>query len=75
MGLITAYLSSSILTTCALLRVKLFVEYIILSSSLNTVSNMLGLSISNSLGVLCEKLYLCSNGFSLDILSIWREIL
>ena len=75
MGLITAYLSSSILTTCALLRVKLFVEYIILSSSLNTVSNMLGLSISNFLGVLSEKLYLFSNGFSLDILSIWREIL
>ena len=66
---IDAYLYSLIFIIFALVFELLFGECIISLFSLNIISEILGLSISNSLGVLCLKLYFSSNGFHLGILS------
>ena len=67
--MIAAYLYFFILTIWALLSLLLLGKYIILLSSSNIVNEILGLSNSNSLGVLWVKLYLFSNGLNLVILS------
>ena len=66
-GLIPAYLYLFILTIWASLSLLLLAKYIILLSSSNIVNEILGLSNSNSLGVLWVKLYLFSNGLKLVI--------
>ena len=68
-GLIPAYLYLFILTIWALLLLLLLGKHIILLSSSNIVNEILGLSNSNSLGVLWVKLYLFSNALNLVILS------
>ena len=74
-GFIVAYLLFFNLVICPLLVLSFFDAYILLLFSSNTVNEILGLFISNSLCVIFLKLYLFSNGFSFDILSGWKEIL
>ena len=57
-GFIAAYLYSFVLIIFALIPEVLFEMYIISLFSWYTESEILGLSISNSLRVLCLKLYL-----------------
>ena len=57
-GFIAAYLYSFVLIIFALISEVLFEMYIISLFSSYTESEILGLSISNSLRVLCLKLYL-----------------
>ena len=68
-GFIAAYLLSFNLTICALLVLLFFDRYNILFFSSNTVNQILGLFISNLLGVMMLKLYFLSNNFSFDTLS------
>ena len=68
-GFNAAYLLFYNFTICALLVLLFFVIYIILLFSSNIVNEVLGLFISNSLGVILIKLYLLSNGFSFNIFS------
>ena len=72
-GFNEAYLLFFNWTICALLALLFFVMYIFLLFSSNTNNEILGLFISNLVGVVLIKLYLLSNCCSFEILSGWKK--
>ena len=74
-GFNAAYLLSFKWIIFALLSLLFFDAYNFLLFSSNIVNEILGLFVSNSIGVVLLKLYLSSYGFSFDILCGWKLVL